>query len=80
MTQRCYKLIGRVCGEGDAATSRVFNRVTKRAKFVQRQKANNGLTIGRRPQFRLLAKYIHKIVRTETDRARNDWLLLMIKY
>ena len=35
---------------------------------------------GRRPQFRLLAKYIHKTVRTDTDRARCDWLLLMIKY
>ena len=35
---------------------------------------------GRRPQFRLLAKYIHKTVRTDTDRARYDWLLLMIKY
>ena len=34
---------------------------------------------GRRPQFRLLAKYIHKTVRTDTDRARYDWLLLMIK-
>ena len=31
---------------------------------------------GRRPQFRLLAKYIHvhKTVRTDTDRARYDWL------
>ena len=38
------------------------------------------LNIGRRPQFRLLAKYIHKTVRTDTDRARCDWLLLMIKY
>ena len=38
------------------------------------------LPIGRRPQFRLLAKYIHKTVRTDTDRARCDWLLLMIKY
>ena len=37
-------------------------------------------TKGRRPQFRLLAKYIHKNVRTDTDRARCDWLLLMIKY
>ena len=37
-------------------------------------------TKGRRPQFRLLAKYIHKTVRTDTDRARCDWLLLMIKY
>ena len=36
--------------------------------------------IGRRPQFRLLAKYIHKTVCTDTDRARCDWLLLMIKY
>ena len=36
--------------------------------------------VGRRPQFRLLAKYIHKTVRTDTDRARCDWLLLMIKY
>ena len=36
--------------------------------------------LGRRPQFRLLAKYIHKTVRTDTDRARCDWLLLMIKY
>ena len=35
---------------------------------------------GRRPQFRLLAKYIHKTVRTDTDRARCDWLLLMIRY
>ena len=35
---------------------------------------------GRRPQFRLLAKYIHKTVRTDADRARCDWLLLMIKY
>ena len=35
---------------------------------------------GRRPQFRLLAKYIHKTVRTDTDRARCGWLLLMIKY
>ena len=35
---------------------------------------------GRRPQFRLLAKYIPKTVRTDTDRARYDWLLLMIKY
>ena len=35
---------------------------------------------GRRPPFRLLAKYIHKTVRTDTDRARCDWLLLMIKY
>ena len=35
---------------------------------------------GRRPQFRLLAKYIHKTVRTDTDRARCDWLLSMIKY
>ena len=31
-------------------------------------------------QFRLLAKYIHKIVHTDTDRARYDLLLLMIKY
>ena len=38
------------------------------------------LVEGRRPQFRLLAKYIHKTVRTDTDRARCDWLLLMIKY
>ena len=45
MTQRCYKLIGRICGEGGAATSRVFNLVAKRAEFVQRQKASNGLTI-----------------------------------
>ena len=36
--------------------------------------------LGRRPQFRLLAKYIHKTVRTDTDRVRYDWLLLMIKY
>ena len=35
---------------------------------------------GRRPQFRLLAKYIHKTVRTDTDWARYDWLLLMIRY
>ena len=35
---------------------------------------------GRSPQLRLLAKYNHKTVRTETDRARSDWLLLMIKY
>ena len=41
---------------------------------------NQWLFIGRRPQFRLLAKYIHKTVRTDTDRARCDWLLLMIKY
>ena len=32
---------------------------------------------GRRPQFRLLAKYIPRTVRTDTDRARYDWLLLM---
>ena len=38
------------------------------------------MVCGRRPQFRLLAKYIHKTVRTDTDRARCDWLLLMIKY
>ena len=46
-------------------------------------KINCGLLpIGRRPQFRLLAKYIQKIVRTDMhmDRARYDWLLLMIKY
>ena len=36
--------------------------------------------VGRRPQFRQLGKYIHKTVRTDTDRARCDWLLLMIKY
>ena len=41
---------------------------------------NQWLSIGRRPQFRLLAKYIHKTVRTDTDRKRCDWLLLMIKY
>ena len=35
---------------------------------------------GRRPQFRLPAKYIHKTVRTDTDRACCDWLLLMIRY
>ena len=35
---------------------------------------------GRSPQLRPLAKYIHKTVRTYTDRARCDWLLLMIKY
>ena len=35
---------------------------------------------GRRPQIRLLAKYIPKTVRTDTDRVRYDWLLLMIKY
>ena len=29
---------------------------------------------------RLLAKYIHKTVHTDTDRARYDWLLSMIKY
>ena len=31
-------------------------------------------------QFRLLAKYIHKTVRTDADRVHYDWLLLMIKY
>ena len=36
------------------------------------------LYIGRRPQFRLLAKSIHKTVRTDTDRARCDWLLMII--
>ena len=35
---------------------------------------------GRRPQFRLLANYIHKTVLTDTDRERYDWLLSMIKY
>ena len=35
---------------------------------------------GRRPQFRLLAKNIHKTMRTDTDRVRYDWLLLVIKY
>ena len=39
-----------------------------------------GTNTGGRPQFRLLAKYIHKTVRTDTDMARYDWLLLMIKY
>ena len=33
---------------------------------------------GRRPQSRLRAKYIHKTVRTVTDRARYDWLLLQL--
>ena len=44
------------------------------ARFVRMSQS------GRRPQFRLLAKYIHKTVRTDTDSARYDWLLLMIKY
>ena len=35
-----------------------------------------GFAIGIRPQFRLLEK---KIVRTETDMARFDWLLLTYK-
>ena len=35
---------------------------------------------GRRPQFCLLEKYIHKTLRTDTDMARYDWLLSMIKY
>ena len=34
---------------------------------------NQGVN-GRRPQLRLLVKYIHKTVRTDTDRARYDWL------
>ena len=49
--------------------------------MIEYSKINCGSKpVGRRPQFRLLAKYIHKIVRTDTDRARYDWLLLMICY
>ena len=36
--------------------------------------------IGSRPQFRLLVKYILKTVQADTDRARFDRFLLMIKY
>ena len=50
--------------------------------FVQVAKCRieSGAKHRRRPQFRLLAKYIHKTLRTDTDRASFDWLIFMIKY
>ena len=61
---------------GIVYTTYVHSQTQKRFKVF----TVKDVTQGRRPQFRLLAKYIHKTVRTDTDRVRCDWLLLLIKY
>ena len=58
---------------------RSYRMLSKRRKSILwlhlvRIFCNEEQIIGRRPQFRLLAKNIHKTVRTDTDRARYDWL------
>ena len=74
-SRACRKsiMIGTALNKSEMKKVRVFTSTKWPSSYPQ------PWSNGRGPQFRLLAKYIHKTVRTDTDRARYDWLLLMMK-